>query len=361
MRTPATRRSPARRRALAALALAALAAGCRGAVEPLDACIGDATPELSIFAVGDTGDRPEWIPWLDQFRVVGRVMSEEHARRPGSALLFLGDNFYSEGLEISEAKERIRDNYVTPWCRFIASDGPRYQEVSESCTLGDSERQPVPIYVTLGNHDYNTPDSPKLERELVPQFISNWAVPHDVVDVHELGHGVSAIVVDSEALDRGIDSAPLAEALRDAKGPFRIIVGHHPVSAGPTHFNRALETAMASAGVPVQLLLAGHEHNLQVSEPGPPYPSLVVIAGSGSRLREVRYEVRGRKFLAVKPGFARIDLVGSGESQRLVVSLVQTPKHRIDFWSPTRVAGCFSVTVGGAVSGGANPAAGDGP
>ena len=295
------------------------------------------------------------MPWLDQFRVVGRVMSEEHARRPGDALIFLGDNFYSEGLQADEAVDRIRDNYVTPWCRFVASDGPRYAEVSEGCTVPADERRPVPILVTLGNHDYNTPDSPKLERELVPLFVSNWAMPHDLVDVHEMGHGVSVTVVDSEALDRGVDPAPLAEALRAAQGPFRILVGHHPVSSGPTRFNRALETAMTAAGVPVQLVLAGHEHNLQITEPGAPFPSLVAIAGSGSRVRDVRYEVRGRKFLAVKPGFARIDLVGSGAGRRLVVSLVMTPKHQIDFWSPTRVAACWSVDVAGNVSGAPRP------
>ena len=328
-------------------------------MEPLDVCIGEATPQLSIFAVGDTGDRPEWLPWLDQFRVVGRVMSEEHARRPAAAIALLGDNFYSEGLEASEALERIRDNYVTPFCAFVASDGPRYAEVSEACDIPADARRPIPIYATLGNHDYNTPDSPKLERELVPQFISNWAMPYDLVDVHELGHGVSVLVVDSEALERGVDPAPLADALRESKGPWRIFVGHHPVSAEPSRFNRALEVAMTSAGVPVQLLLAGHEHNLQISEPGPPFPSLVAIAGSGSRLRDVRYEVRGRKFVEVKPGFARIDLVGSEDAQQLVVSLVQTPKHALDFWSPTRVAGCFSVSVAGEVSGASNPPIGD--
>lgn len=346
--------------AAVALALAGLVTGCRGEVEPLDACIGDEKPELSILAAGDTGDRPELVPWLDQFRAVGRVMSEEHARRPADALLFLGDNFYSEGLEAREAAERIRDNYVTPWCSFIANDGPRYGEVSSGCTVPVEARRPVPIFVSLGNHDYNTADSPKLQRELVPQFISNWSMPHDLVDVHELGHGVSLIVVDSEAMDRGVDPAPVADALREAKGPFRIFVGHHPVSEGPSRFNRALETAMTSAGVPVQLLLAGHEHNLQFTEPGAPYPALVAISGSGSRLRDVRYAVRGRKFLAVEPGFLRIDRIGTGPAERLVVSLVQTPKHALDFWSPTRVVACWQVDVAGNVTGAARPSSGGG-
>lgn len=338
-------------------AVAFAVGGCTAEVEPLDPCLEGATPELSLLAVGDTGDHPKLFGWMDQFRVVASLMADEHVRRPAAALLFLGDNFYSEGLEPHEAVERIRDNYVTPYCAFVASDGPRWAEVSEDCAIAASERRPIPIYASLGNHDYNTDASPKLQRELVPEFISNWSMPHDLVDVHEIGHGVSLIVADTEALDRGVDPAPLAEALRESRGPWRIFVGHHPVSEKDTTFNRAIESAMRESGARIQLLLAGHDHNLQISEPGPPFPSLVAIAGSGSRLRDVRYETRNRKFVLVEPGFARIDLVGSGDTARLVVSLVQTRGSGADFWSPTRVAACWSVGLDGEVSGAARDAA----
>jgi predicted phosphodiesterase len=329
-----------------------LASACRGKVERLDACLPDQKPVLSLLAVGDTGDRPEFTPWLDQHIEVGRVMAEEQRSRPAAALLLLGDNFYSEGLEANESAQRVSDNVVKPFCAFVATDAKRYAEVSEGCTLAPADRTPVPIYAVLGNHDYNTDESPRLQRELVPEFVSNWDMPRELAAVRELGHGVSLIVTDSEALDRGADPAPLKEALLAAKGPWRILVGHLPVTANDANFKRALATAMEATGVPVQILLAGHDHNLQISEPGPPFPALVVIAGSGSRLREARYGVQGTKFIHVRPGFARIDLDGEGSEQRLVVSLIETPKHHIDFWSPTRVVGCWSVDVAGQVSGG---------
>jgi hypothetical protein len=322
-------------------------------VEDLSVCLPDAAPELSLLAVGDTGDRPAWTSWLDQHREVGRVMALEQHRRPAAALLLLGDNFYSEGLLLSEAPERIRANVVTPFCAFVASDGPRFSEVAQACPIAESDRTPVPIFAVLGNHDNNTPESPDLQRTLVKEFVSNWDMPPEVAAVRELGHGVSLIVVDSEALERGADPAPLKDALLAARGPWRIVVGHHPVGSGDVGFKRAIGSAIEATGVPVQLLLAGHEHNLQIAVEKYPYPALTAIAGSGSRVRKPRYDVLGRQFVHVRPGFARVDLDGDGPAQRLVVSMVETPKHHLDFWSPTRVVGCWSVTLNGQVSGGA--------
>lgn len=325
--------------------------GCRGHVESLDACLPEATPALSILAVGDTGDRPEWTPWLDQHLEVGRVMAAEQRRQPAAALLLLGDNFYSEGLIADELAQRIRDNVVTPFCTFVVTDGPRSTEVADACALPPADRTPIPIYAVLGNHDHNTEESPALQRTVVKQFVSNWDMPPGIAMVREMGHGVSLVVIDSEELERGADPAPLKDALLSAKGPWRIVVGHHPVGSGEVGFKKAIATAVEATGVPVQLLLAGHEHNLQIAVEDFPYPSLTAIAGSGSRVRGPRYGVLGSQFLHARPGFARIDLDGEGPAQRLVVSLIETPKHRLDFWSPTRVVACWSVTVGGQVTG----------
>jgi hypothetical protein len=341
-------------RAVLAAALLLPAIGCRGRerVEDLSACLPDARPELSLLAVGDTGDRPEWISWLDQHREVGLVMAEEQRRRPAAALLLLGDNFYSEGLLSHEAAQRVRDNVVMPFCSFVAAGAPRWEEVAGACAVPAADRTPIPIIAVLGNHDHNTPESPGLQRTLVRQFVSNWDMPPEIAAVRELGHGVSLIVVDSEALDRGADPAPLADALLAAKGPWRIVVGHHPVGLADAGFRKALGGAIAATGVEVQLLLAGHEHNLQIAVEASPYPSLTAIAGSGSRVRKQTYPVLGSQWLLARPGFARIDLDGDGPAQRLVVSMIETPKNQLDVRSPTRVAGCWAVSVTGQVSGG---------
>lgn len=342
------------RLALAAGAIGVLLAGCRGPVEDLSACLPDAAPELSLLAVGDTGDRPKLAPWLDQHREVGRVMAQEQRRRPAAALLLLGDNFYSEGLVASEAVKRVRANVVTPFCAFVASDGPRWNEVAAACPVAPADRTPIPIYAVLGNHDHNTPESPELQRSLVRQFVANWDMPSELAAVRELGHGVSLIVVDSEAFERGAEPALLADALLAARGPWRIVVAHHPVGSGDVGFKKAIGRAIETSGIEVQLLLAGHEHNLQIAIEDPPYPALTAIAGSGSRVRKQTYGVLGSRFVHVRPGFARIDLDGDGPAQRLVVSLIETPRSQLDFWSPTRTVGCWSVSVEGRVSGGSS-------
>jgi hypothetical protein len=328
------------------------AIGCRGRVEDLSACLPEARPELSLLALGDTGNRPKWISRLDQHREVGRVLAGEQRRRPAAALLLLGDNFYSEGLLSHEAVQRVRDNVVMPFCSFVATGGPRWEEVAQACPVPPADRTPIPIIAVLGNHDHNTPESPELQRRLVPQFVSNWDMPLEIAAVREVGHGVSLIVVDSEALDRGADPTPLTDALLAAKGPWRIVVGHHPVGLADAGFRKAIGGAIAATGVEVQLLLAGHEHNLQIAVAASPYPSLTAIAGSGSRVRKKTYDVLGSQWLLVRPGFLRIDLDGDGPAQRLVVSMIETPKNQLDFWSPTRVAGCWAVSVEGQVSGG---------
>jgi len=347
---PRRRHSVATLLALLAGALATACAGGDDLAGP-DRCLEGEPPRLSLLAVGDTGDRPEWLAGLDQYREVGRALAAEHRRRPADALLLLGDNFYSEGLEPDEAVARIRDNVVVPFCSFVALDGPRSAELEEACEVPRAERRPIPIHVVLGNHDHNTPESPRLQRELVPRFVSNWRMPPDLVGRVELPGGVSLLVVDSEQLERGADAGPLAEALAASRGPWRIVMGHHPVGAGDVGFKRGLLDALAQSQVRPQLLLAGHEHNLAVAEAGPPLPPLSVISGAGSRVREPRYGVVGLDYVAVRPGFARIDLVGEGESERLVVSLVATPKHDLDFWSGTELLGCWSVDRSGTVRG----------
>ncbi len=77
--------------------------------------------------------------------------------------------------------------------------------------------------------------------------------------------------------------------------------------------------------MPVHLHLAGHDHNLQIGVSAPQSPYLQVVAGSGGGERAVRHPLVGGRFALVQPGFARVDLVGDGETARLVVSLVALP------------------------------------
>jgi hypothetical protein len=103
---------------------------------------------------------------------------------------------------------------------------------------------------------------------------------------------------------------------------------------------------IAEAGVPLQLVISGHHHSLQIIEPSPPGPPLQVVAGGGGgSLGEVEV-VEGQRFASNRHGFARIDLARREGSERLVVSLYQTRPVWLPAGRP-ELAARWSVTLEG--------------
>ena len=260
---------------------AALACGAPELREPV---------ALSLLALGDSGARPDDPPRVAAQLAVGAALEAEDRRRPVDALVLLGDLFYDSGLSGDALAARVRANLVRPYCRFLDLTAPRSPEVAGACELPQASRHPVPIHVVLGNHDYMTPGSVELERDGVPLFLANWRMPAGPAAVAELGHGVSLVLFDSDPVFRGAAPATgLAAALRAARGPWRVLVAHQPIAVVGTseretyaRFRALVLTEIAAAGVPVQLYLSGHEHNLQALVMEPPAPPLHVIAGGGS-------------------------------------------------------------------------------
>jgi hypothetical protein len=286
--------------------------------------------------VGDTGKLPPLTHHFHKERAVGLGIAAEDRRQPADALLLLGDNFYWDGLKADEIVGRVRANVVRPFCRFVDLSGPRSGEVDDACSLPEGERRPIPIYALLGNHDYKDPDSPELQRQELPRFVPNWRTSDGLAELIEFPAGVSLVLVDSVLLLLDADPAPLLEALRRSRGPWRILAMHHPLTAArdmgsagaAAHaaYRARILDVIAEAGVEVHLALAGHEHNLQLIEMEPPAPPLQVVSGSGSRVRALRTTNPNTRFAAAALGFARIDLVGTGSDERLVVSLFATAR-----------------------------------
>ena len=357
--TPGPGRSQSLRRILLALALL-LAAGTLGlwGTRPSDGAAGAALPgaQLSLLAVGDTGEPPGWLG-LDPQRRVGRALLRAHRARPVAALVLLGDNFYPKGLVSHELVERVRANLVEPYCGFVALRGFRSPEVADGCPSGVEPADLPPIFAVLGNHDYESAESPALERDAVPSFVSNWSVPAGVAEVHELPGGVSLVLAQSEELLSGAGATPLRDALARSRGPWRIVALHRPVVEGvdastrtgesTVAFTQLVRGAIAESGVPVQLLLSGHEHNLQVFEGSAPGPRLMVVAGSGGGHRRMKFSASSRRFGLVAIGFARIDLVGAGADARLVVSQFALPRRWLPWHDVAALVSRWSVGPSG--------------
>ena len=348
------------RRRVVRAAVAVLAAGVvlalavPAVVPSWDAPAPLAGARFSLLAVGDTGHRPKRLAALTPQRAVGDALSTSHLRSPADLLVLLGDNFYPSGLEEGELETRIAVNLVAPYCAFLDLTAPLSARVAASCPLPAERRHPVPVRAVLGNHDWGAPESPDLQQDAIPRYLANWRLQKGGAFVEETAVGVSLVYFDSthgrtrEGLER------LTEALVRARGPWRIVVTHHPIDVSPK--GQLVREALDAASVPVHLWLAGHEHNLQLGEPGPPGPALQVIAGSGSHATGLHYDLPGRRVFRRSLGYARIDLTrgeargaGGSSTGELVVSLVSVRPFPAARWQPARLAARFAVSLDGRV------------
>lgn len=283
-------------------------------------------PVFSLLAVGDTGKPRDLVAALDPGLAVAAALAGADTQSPVTGLVLLGDNFYPDGLREREFKDRLRSNLIQPFCHFIRLTPRGQGSLKEVCRASEADRHPVPIHALLGNHDYNERESPLLQRRRIPEYVENWQMPLGDFEIRELAGGVSLILLDSMAWLRGEPGDALTRAVRNSRGPWRIVAAHHPMvdtgkSAVP-RFEARMKRALERAGVPIQLFLAGHEHNLQVIETPGDWPRLHVIAGSGSDVREPTRGDAGRRFALADHGFARIDLANTAGPLRVTLRRV---------------------------------------
>ncbi len=308
----------------------------------------DPTAAFSLLAVGDTGKPAESLSLLDPERAVAAAMAREDERSPIDAIVLLGDNFYPEGLEKGEVKERLRANVVGPFCRFIELTPRGAGSLRDACPAAEA-LHPVPLFAVLGNHDYGEPESPELQRRLVPEYVAGWHVPEGRAEVRELRGGVSLILLDTNRLARDDEDEGAARAIARSRGPWRVVAAHHPmVPAGGSRdlrFERRMRRLLERAGVPIHLYLAGHEHNLQAFV-GARGVALQLVAGGGSDVRELGEGDPSRRFGSASLGFARVDVV-RGREPRLIAALLEVPAPPLP--ARARAAARFSVAPDGAV------------
>ena len=301
---------------------------------------------LSILALGDWGRRPVDGHSPPAQLAVGEALALADLREPADALLFVGDNFYPSGLEKDELETRLRLNVAAPYCHFLKLTARGESALGGACAEPESDRHVVPLWVTLGNHDHHQSAGPLLEAEAVPEYVANWRVYGQPVETLELPQGVSLVFYDSTLLrfTAGADALPeLTRALANAKGPWRILVAHHPFDG--SHFSARVERAIAAAGVRAQLHLVGHIHDLRGGELAAPLPPLQIVSGGGGGDESGGTPLPGETFKVRSLGFARVDLLAAGGSERLRVRL-----YAVDLGDPeARLVATWTITPDGRV------------
>jgi hypothetical protein len=246
---------------------------------------------------------------MPQYRV-GEAMAREDRRAPVQALVLLGDNFYGHGLEDDTLKRRVRQNVAGPYCYFLMLTPQGRRAFRKVCDLPSERTHPVPFIAVLGNHDIGRDQGVGLQRHGIPRYVGNWLMPEEARS-YELGAGVSLIAYHSPLVSDGQPADALERALRESKGPWRILAAHHPIAnpGAGWHLDdtERVLAAIEAAGVPVQLSLAGHQHSLQaLIAPG---AALHIVSGAGgAEIRHISKTPDPRLFAEARYGFARVDV-----------------------------------------------------
>lgn len=209
--------------------------------------------QIRVLAFGDFGDGSE-----DQRRVAG-TMLQYHRRHPFDFAITLGDNFYPSGME-SPADQRWR----TWWSDLYDPLG-------------------IQFYAALGNHDWNSPNSPAAE-VLYTRESPSWRLPATY-------YTFTAGPAQFFALDTDIISEAqrrwLVGELQRSTATWKIVYGHHPIYSEGQHEdnNLKIEQLLPVLKNRADVYLAGHDHDMQHLSPEGRLHFF--IAGSGGKLRPI--------------------------------------------------------------------------
>jgi hypothetical protein len=202
-------------------------AGARGA-DKAAAPAGDKAPALTLVAIGDTGERN-----LDLFRNAMGINAAVRSDKDRSALVFLGDNFYEQGL--ADESDRTRDlKFKQVYGSWFAEAFGELQmsKGRKGAALSPSPAAPAPaeekakagpprVHAITGNHDYYSKEAAREVLHALPvgfttsgnaysktrlEWVYHYGEPEDVVwDIPGATEGrrrVQLVFLDSSLLVR---------------------------------------------------------------------------------------------------------------------------------------------------------------
>ena len=210
---------------------------------------------IRVLAFGDFGNGSI------QQKEVAAAMQRYHQTQPFDFAVTLGDNFYSVGME-SPTDPR----WKTWWNELYDPLG-------------------IKFYVSLGNHDWGSADSPAAE-VLYTQSSPSWRLPATY-------YTFTAGAVQFFALDTNeIPEAQLAwlkEELAKSRAIWKLVYGHHPIYSAGVHEDspRLVKQLLPVLKERADIFLAGHDHDLQHLKPEGGV-HFFVSGGGGAGIRQPR-------------------------------------------------------------------------
>jgi 3',5'-cyclic AMP phosphodiesterase CpdA len=237
-----------------------------------------------VLAFGDYGDGSE------AQRIVAAAMLQYHRQHPFDFAVTLGDNFYPGGME-SPADPR----WETWWSAL-------YDPLK------------IPFYATLGNHDWNQPNSPAAEI-LFTRESPSWRMPAAYFTFTAGSVQFFALDTDiiSEAQLRWLDGG-----LAGSGAIWKVVYGHHPIYSEGQHEdnNDKIEQLLPVLKDRADAYFAGHDHDMQHLKPEGRLHFFV--AGSAGKLRTIDPGPRSL-FARSARGFATI----TADASTLTVKFVE--------------------------------------
>ena len=208
---------------------------------------------IRVLAFGDFGNGS-----VEQKEVAG-AMQRFHQNQPFDFAVTLGDNFYSVGME-SPTDPR----WKTWWNELYDPLG-------------------IKFYVSLGNHDWGSADSPAAE-VLYTHSSPSWRLPATY-------YTFTAGAVQFFALDTNeIPEAQLTwlkQELTKSRAMWKVVYGHHPIYSAGVHQDspRLVKQLLPVLKDRADIFLAGHDHDLQHLKPEGGV-HFFVSGGAGAGIRQ---------------------------------------------------------------------------
>ncbi len=270
---------------------------------------------VRVLTLGDFGygdEKNKQIAGEPQKQVV-TAMLKAHKQKSFDFALTLGDNFYPTGM-------------------FSPSD-PRWK------TLWSDLYDPLKLkfYVTYGNHDWGSPDSP-ISEILFSQQSKSWVMPAPY-------YTYTAGPIQFFALDTNEMSEKqlqwLNNAISTSTAQWKVVYGHHPIYSGGAHSDNKTLIAQLLPILKnrVDIFLAGHDHDLQhlKAEDGVQF---FVNGGGGAAIRKSE---PGPRTLFAKGayGFATIE----ADLQNLTVKYFDTNLVELYKYTLAKPAAALSATA----------------
>ncbi|MBS1812992.1 MAG: metallophosphoesterase [Acidobacteria bacterium] len=224
---------------------------------------------------------------------VAAAMLKTHRKGTFDFGLTLGDNFYPTGM-------------------FSPSD-PRWK------TLWSDLYDPLKLkfYVSYGNHDWGSPDSP-ISELLFAQQSKSWTLPAPYYSY--ICGPLQFFALDTNEVSE-LQLQWLRESLANSTARWKIVYGHHPVySAGQHGDSNDLKARL----LPVlkgraDIYLAGHDHDLQhlKTEGGVHF---FINGGGGAKIRDITPKDDRSLFAKSSYGFATLEVT----TEKIVVKFIGT-------------------------------------